>query len=231
MIALLGAVLVASLGGSLHCAAMCGPFAGLAGGTAPGARWTPHVSYALGRLGSYVLLGAIAGAIGAAVDVASIGGVAMVIAGVAMLLWGGASLARALGWRRGSSAGGATGPMLYAIRRKRPALRAALVGVLTAALPCGWLYAFVVVAAGTASPLLGGAVMATFWLGSQPALLGAGLTLRALARKLGPRLPVVTASLQIAVGVIALGMRAPMVLDPPAHAHHSTNPTEATSCH
>jgi hypothetical protein len=54
-------------------------------------------------------------------------------------------------------------------------------------------------------------VLATFWLGTMPALLGAGLSLRAIARRLGTRLPVVTACLQIAIGVVALTARAPMV--------------------
>jgi sulfite exporter TauE/SafE len=221
VIALLAAVLVSSLAGSLHCAAMCGPFAGLAGGS--GAGFTPHLAYGAGRLAGYGVLGAIAGVVGAAVDLASVGGVAMIVAGIAMLVWGTVSLARAFGAGKGGEARGVK-PMLYAIKRKRPVARGALVGLLTAALPCGWLYAFVVVAAGTGSPVGGALVMATFWLGTMPALLGAGLSLRALARRLGARLPVVTACLQIAIGVVALTARAPMV----GHA-----PSDATehSCH
>jgi len=236
VIALLAAVLASAVVGSLHCAAMCGPLAGIAGTSDPGApRWRPHLAYGGGRLAAYLVLGVIAGAVGAAVDLAgnlaSVGRVAMIVAGVAMLAWGGWSLTRALGLRRGGPGGaGDARPMLYAIRRRRPALRAALVGMLTAALPCGWLYAFVIVAAGTGSPAMGAAVMATFWLGTTPALLGAGLTLRTLARRLGPRLPVITASLQIVVGAVALAVRAPM-LDhhhaPAPEAAHSMEP----SCH
>jgi hypothetical protein len=51
--------------------------------------------------------------------------------------------------------------------------------------------------------------------------------MRALARRLGPRLPVLTASLQIAVGVVALALRAP--IEPEAHPTHEI-PAE-TSCH
>jgi uncharacterized protein len=214
VIAMLAAVWVSAVAGSLHCAAMCGPLAGVAGIAEPGApRWRPSVAYGGGRLAAYVGLGAIAGAIGAAIDLVSVGGVAMAIAGVAMLGWGAASLARAL--RGGGATSSRPGPMLYAIRRRRPVVRGALVGVLTAALPCGWLYAFVIVAAGTGSMIAGAAVMATFWLGTTPALLGAGLTLRAVARRLGRRLPLVTAGLQIALGVAVLAARAPMI-DPPA---------------
>ena len=220
MIAMLGATLVSALAGSLHCAAMCGPLAGAAGGA--------HVPYALGRLAGYLVLGVVAGAIGAAVDlagdVASIGRIAMIVAGVALCAWGLWSLAVALGWTRAREVAGAARPMLYAIRRRGRTTRGALVGLLTAALPCGWLWAFVVVAAGTGSPAGGALVMATLWLGSTPALLGAGFALRALARRLGRRLPVVTACLQIAVGVVALAARAPMLeadrADPTEHACH-----------
>jgi len=232
VIALLAAVLVSALAGSLHCAAMCGPLASLAGTGDPGSpRWTPHVAYGLGRLSAYVVLGVIAGAIGAAVDLAaslaSLGEVAMVIAGLAMIGLGARTLVRARGGVAGDSR-----PMLYAIRPRRPALRGALVGLLTAALPCGWLYAFVVVAAGTASPWRGAIVMATFWLGATPALIGAGLTVRALARRLGRRLPVITAGLQIAIGLVALGLRAPMF----GHAPHASAVSTSTvpaehSCH
>lgn len=225
MTGLLVAVLIAGFTGSLHCAAMCGPFAGLA---------RHQTAYAVGRLAAYLVLGVLAGALGAAVDLAgdlaAVGGIAMLVAGAALLVWGTVSLARALGlFRRGASAAGPARPMLYAIRRERRVLRAGLIGAFTALLPCGWLWAFVVVAAGTAAPTSGAAVMAALWLGSTPALLGAGLTLRALARRLGPRLPVVTASLQIAVGVLALAVRAPMIDAAPPAATVEV-PAEA-SCH
>ena len=206
MSALLFGVLVAGLTGSLHCAAMCGPFAGLA-------RHQP--AYAAGRLAAYLGLGVIAGALGAAVDLAgdlaAIGPVAMTIAGVALIVWGALSLARALGLLGGRAAAGPVRPMLYAIGRRRRATRAALIGAFTALLPCGWLWAFVVVAAGTGAPAQGALVMAALWLGSAPALAGAGLTVQALAVRLGPRLPLVTAGLQIAIGVLALVMRAPLL--------------------
>lgn len=207
MIALLGAVLVSAVAGSLHCAAMCGPLAGAAG--------RGQAAYAAGRLAGYVVLGVVAGAVGAAVDLAgdlaSVSGVAMIVAGVALLGWGAWSLATALGWRRGGGGGGEARPMLYAIRRRGAHTRGALIGLVTPALPCGWLWAFVVIAAGTGDPAGGALVMATLWLGSAPALLGAGLAMRALARRLGRRLPVVTACLQIAVGATALAVRAPMI--------------------
>ncbi len=224
MMALLIGVLIAGVTASLHCAAMCGPFAALS---------QHQFGFALGRLGSYIALGAVAGTVGAAVNVAgnlaTIGPVAMALAGAAMVAWGAASMARALGWRRKSEGTGATQPMLFAIRRRRGAWRGALIGAFTVVLPCGWLWAFVVIAAGTGAPHTGAAVMAALWLGSTPALLGAGATLRVLGRRLGPRLPILVASLQLAIGILALAMRAPM-LDAPPQAATAEIPTEA-SCH
>jgi len=226
--ALLVTVLASAFAGSLHCAAMCGPLAGLAGTGDPSvARWLPHLAYGAGRLAAYLTLGVIAGAVGATIDLAgelvAIGELAMILAGVAMLATGTLALARVI--RHRGRRAPSTRPLLYAIRRRRPLVRGVLVGLLTAALPCGWLYAFVVVAAGTATPLGGAAVMAAFWLGSTPALIGAGLSLRALARRLGPRLPVLTAVLQLGLGTVALVERHAIV------GHVPTIGEQEPSCH
>jgi sulfite exporter TauE/SafE len=80
-------------------------------------------------------------------------------------------------------------------------LRALVVGLSTTLLPCGWLYAFAVTAAGTGSVLGGVSVMAAFWLGSVPLLLAAGVGLRALSARLSRHVPVLTALLLIGVGL------------------------------
>jgi uncharacterized protein len=51
-------------------------------------------------------------------------------------------------------------------------IRGLVVGLLTALLPCGWLYLFALLAAGTGSIQLGALVMVAFWLGSIPLLVG-----------------------------------------------------------
>ena len=45
-----------------------------------------------------------------------------------------------------------------------------LVGLLTALLPCGWLYTYVTASIATRNPFTGTMVMFLFWLGSLPAL-------------------------------------------------------------
>ena len=44
------------------------------------------------------------------------------------------------------------------------------VGILTALLPCGWLYTYVLAAVATQSPATGAFLMGLFWLGGLPAL-------------------------------------------------------------
>ena len=90
---------------------------------------------------------------------------------------------------------------------RRPARRAWLIGVLTGLLPCGWLWAFVVSAAGTASPSTGAAVMAVFWLGTVPAMTGVltlgGPVIDGVRRKL----PVISACVLIGLGLATLAVR------------------------
>ena len=69
--------------------------------------------------------------------------------------------------------------------RLTPLPRALSTGLLTAFLPCGWLYLFALKAAETGSPLRGALFMIAFWLGSVPALVLVGAGVQTLARLLG----------------------------------------------
>ena len=234
MIELLAAVFVASLVGSLHCAGMCGGIVVLCvGGEAVrpgpdrgrdrGRAWKRHAAYNLGRLVAYVSLGAMSGAVGAAVD---LGGARMglprvtaIVSGAAMILFGLVALLRASGVRGPGlrlppRLQGALEAGMGAARRLPPVRRALAVGLLTALLPCGWLYAFVVAAAATGSAPLGALTMAVFWLGTVPILLGLGAGVETLARPLRRRLPTVTAIALVAVGAAAVIGR----LNVPAYA-------------
>lgn len=219
--AILGGVLVASLAGSLHCAGMCGGFVAFWAGDAGGRdRVAAHLTYSLGRLLTYLGFGAAAGALGAALDLAGelagISRVAALTAGVLMVAWGLAALGSALGWR-------VPGPRLprrlaqlarraHAAAAKRPPLvRAFSVGLLTTLLPCGWLHLFTVTAAGTADPLAGMAVMGAFWLGTLPLLTALGAGVQALAAPLRRHVPVVSAVLILAIGLLTLAGRTPLM--------------------
>lgn len=207
MIALFGTVVVASLAGSLHCLAMCGPLIGLAGGTR-GLRLA--LAHAVGRLVTYVALGVGAGALGRAIDLAGrlgdIQRVATVLAAVTIFAW---AIVALTGRRVGGAKGKVFTAGLAQIRSRRPARRAALIGVLTGLLPCGWLWAFVVSAAGTGSPLIGGLVMGAFWLGTVPAMTGALALGGSVIERLRARMPVVTALALVTLGIGTLAMRWP----------------------
>jgi uncharacterized protein len=78
--------------------------------------------------------------------------------------------------------------------------RAAALGCVTALLPCGWLYGFVLAAAGTGSALRGALVLAAFWSGSVPVLVGVSSLGRAVSRALGARTPLFSSLVLLALG-------------------------------
>jgi sulfite exporter TauE/SafE len=209
MIALWITILGSSLVGSLHCLAMCGPLIGLSGGRHS---LSLALAHALGRLATYAALGALAGVVGGAVDLgghlAAVQHVAAIAAGAVIVGWGLRGIAVARGWWSAGTARGALFQRgLVQIRGRRAAQRAWLVGALTGLLPCGWLWAFVVSAAGTASPAAGAAVMAVFWLGTVPAMTGM-LALGGVAVSgLRWRMPVISACVLLALGVATLAVR------------------------
>lgn len=216
MIPLMGAVLVASLLGSLHCAGMCGAFVAFAVASDESAsprRWRLNVAYNIGRLVTYCLLGAVAGTIGAAVDLggAAVGvrdGAAMLAGGV-MVVFGVVTVLRLNGVRIARLPLPAALSKFVAAGHRvamqwTPVRRALAIGLLTTLLPCGWLYAFAVTAAGTANPAYGAATMAVFWLGTLPVMAALGAGLQSLAGPLRRKVPMATALLLVAVGVFTI---------------------------
>lgn len=232
MSALVLSVLGASLLGSPHCAAMCGGFVCFFSGQA-GDRPSPitHAAYHAGRLTSYALLGFAAGMAGAGFDLAGrMAGFqrpAAVAAGVLLILWGLAGLAAAAGLGRSATAAPAGFRRLFsgAIARladKPPIIRALTIGLLTALLPCGWLYVFVATAASTGSGVSGALVMAAFWAGTVPVLAGMGAVAQRAAGPLRARLPVLTAAVLVVLGVLTVAgkFQAPHASHPPAVHDH-----------
>lgn len=215
------AVLAASIVGSPHCAGMCGPFVCF---YAAGPRTTPrsHAAYNAGRLVSYVLLGALAGALGArlnaAGELAGVSRAAAITSGSLMVAWGLAQIAGTWGLRVPNLGAPpalqrAFGGALQRLRERPPAVRAAATGLLTTLLPCGWLYAFVATAAGSGSAITGMMVMAAFWAGTLPALVAVGMGVQRLAGPLSRRLPAISAAVLVALGLLSISGR--LTLHPP----------------
>ena len=235
MIALASSVLAASLVGSLHCAGMCGGIAACAGGAGEcSARRSALASsiYHVSRGLSYAAVGVVAGAVGQAVDsggmLVGVQRVAAIAAGLMVALVGVALLVRA------SGAGGATDvrPPEWISRavawihrralRLAPPQRAATIGLASVLLPCGWLWAFAAVAAGTGVWWQGAVVMVAFWIGTVPVLaaLGAGIASLGGARRRW--VTAVAGAAMVAVGVHTAFVRAPLAERALASARTST---------
>ncbi len=223
---LISAVVSASLLGSLHCVGMCGPLAIWASGAGEGQRATQLAVasglYHFGRLLTYALAGFIAGAVGQILDQGGqslgIQLVAARVVGTLMILIGLVKLWQLLSphWLRHGAANpgtAASGPTLRPSRisawlvRLRPwvfslpvPLRALITGLLTTLLPCGWLYLFALLAAGTGSMVTGPVVMAAFWLGSVPALVALVSGTQLLAVRFRQGIPLATAVVLIMAG-------------------------------
>jgi sulfite exporter TauE/SafE len=214
MIALHATILVASLLGSLHCASMCGPFAAFAmmrdRRRGP---WLLQALYHGGRLFAYATLGALAGGFGASLNfggsLLGIGRVAGVFTGVLLVALGARRVLAILGVRTpqfpgGSTVGRGLARLQASIVHSDPVVRSLGTGLLTALLPCGWLYAFVATAAGTGSAWTGVTVMLVFWLGSVPILAGIGSGVRQVLARTGRWLQIATAVLVIGLGVVSI---------------------------
>ena len=212
------AVFVASLLGSVHCAAMCGGFvAAYAGGERQGLgrRLAAHVAYNGGRLVTYVALGAAAGSLGRALDLAGhaagLAHVAAVVTGLTLVVTGAVGLApRAapglVRLKTGPARGlaGLLSSVLVSFRKRPAELRAAVLGLSSTLLPCGWLYAFAAFAAGTGKATAGAWLMSAFWAGSVPVMLGVGISLQAVTVRFKRLLPRLRSVLVLGVGTVTL---------------------------
>jgi len=200
----------------------------------PAVKTSRHVLqafYHLGRLITYISLGVFAGTLGATLDLGgSLVGLqrtAAIVAGAMMVTFGLLTLLRVLGANirrmpipavltKFASAGHARAAHLT------PSARALVTGLLTTLLPCGWLYAFVITAAGTASPGLGALTMFAFWLGTLPVLATLGFSFHKVSRALGAQLPAITASAIILVGIYTIYSRTSRAAEIAQHTHAPT---------
>jgi sulfite exporter TauE/SafE len=178
------AALLAGLLGGVHCVGMCGgivaAFSFRADGSKPPFRL--HLGYNIGRVFSYTLFGALAGALGASLNLLEIRPLQLALyvlaQGVMILL--GLYLA---GWNRWvlvfEKAGGALWSRVQPLFRKLLPVKnlagALLAGMAWGWLPCGLVYSVLVMALAAGSATSGAALMLAFGLGTLPNLLGMAL--------------------------------------------------------
>ncbi len=161
--------LVAGLVTSLHCAGMCGPLACAllpAGGPGKGSPQTALALYHAGRIVSYALVGALAGAFGAAVAGIFSFPVTAYLPWALVVLF----LVFIFGWEKQVPLPVAVSRAVFRLRLRagklsRPILGSSL-GLLTPFLPCAPLYILFGVALFTGSATGGGLLLAAFAAGT-----------------------------------------------------------------
>jgi sulfite exporter TauE/SafE len=165
--------LLMGLLGSAHCAVMCGGVASTMCG-----RPKQTLAFNAGRIGTYTLLGAVAGAFGALVPSFAIvlrPIAALVLLGVGLHLAGITNLfmkVEKIGlpiWKR------------LAPLTKR-SLPSAALGAIWGFVPCGLVYAALTLAALTENAAIGALTMLAFGLGTMPAMTVVARIARHLAR-------------------------------------------------
>ncbi len=205
--AIFGAVFLTGLLGGVHCAGMCGGIVAALSGQAGGRRLSLHLAYNGGRVVSYALAGALAGAAGSlglllegllpvqlalyVLANAMLIGLGLYLAGVSSVVAWIERLGAAL-WRR-------IQPLARNLLPADTLPRALGMGLLWGWLPCGLVYAVLTTALLTGNALDGAAIMAAFGLGTLPNLLLAGLALRRMTAATRSR------PLRMAAGGMVLG--------------------------
>ena len=228
-------VLAAGFAGSFHCIGMCGGFA-CALGRAPqgghGATTLRHLLYNSGRLTTYCFLGALAGALGQVIctqqgaTVTLLGGslgaaerILAIVAGLLMIamalqFFGVLQAFHHLAFGFGSSTFAMSMRSLLTTRNRGAPLA---FGVFNGFLPCPLVYAFAAEAASTGQALPGFLTMASFGLGTFPAMLMMGGVGRVLAPAWRQRGVWLAGSCILLLGIITLGRG---ILPFAAHMEH-----------
>ena len=188
-VGLLGFLTLGLLGGFGHCVGMCSPFvlfvsrryAPPEGGRR--AAFAAQLWYTLGRVVTYAILGALAGALGGVVQLAGallgVQRAASVVAGGVLVVWAVVALADLV---PGFATGGGLFAKVAARLKGRVPGHPFAVGLFLGLLPCGLLYSAVIAAVARGGPLEGATALALFGLGTAPALLGVSLADELLAR-------------------------------------------------
>lgn len=208
----LSAAVLAGLLGSAHCLGMCAGISGLFAVNANVASLRDNLPFALtynlGRVISYALLGTIVGAFGSVVIKASPGiasGV-RILSGVVIILVG-LKVAFDLRWllaieRMGASLWSRIAPTAKALLPVTTLPRALGLGLVWGWLPCGLVYSVLLIAATSADSFNGAMIMAAFGLGTMPAMIMTGLG----AAKLTQIMRRKSARVGLGLLIVALGL-------------------------
>ncbi|MEZ4713079.1 MAG: sulfite exporter TauE/SafE family protein [Caldilineaceae bacterium] len=197
------------LAGFSHCAGMCGPLVStfvLHRRQQRGDVTSSLLTFQMGRLTTYALLGLLVGGLGALLRVqvmargwqssmSIIIGLLMLAAGLHLLGWLPIGHLAPAGLLQRVS-----GLIRRTMRQTHPAANFAL-GMSNALLPCAPVYTMLLLAATTGNPLRGGLAMFIFGLGTLPSMIGVGLFASRVSVQLRGHLFRAAAALIMLVGV------------------------------
>lgn len=227
LLAMMAAAAAAGLFGGVHCAAMCGGIVSLTSKprhATSGQRLAHALAYNAGRVMSYVVAGALAGALGSTGAVLRGGApmqqLAMFLMGVSLLIVA-LNLAGVRPVMRGIEAAGSVlwrrvQPLSrHWLPARSPAQSLAL-GAVWGWLPCGLVYATLLLAMSSGSAIEGALILAAFGAGTLPNLL----LLHVVVRQLHTRLQIAWARYAASALIAAAGLYGmlhalqPAALDP-----------------
>lgn len=196
-------IISSSFFGSWHCAGMCGPVATLM--SARKSLW----SYHLGRLISYSLLGLLAGSLGQfflTSDFIILRWISAILLALILII-SGSTLILPAHWRARLSSLSWSHRIFSLIKRLQAfhiGRSGFAVGLLTALLPCGWLYTYVTAAIATKSPWAGALTLSLFWLGGLPALSAVPMMVRQSIQAAGLRQQRIAGGVLVVAGLYSL---------------------------
>lgn len=186
------AIFLVGLLGGTHCVGMCGGIVGALSAQVAGGRagWPLHLAYNFGRILSYIVAGALVGAIGglglAFGPVAKVQLVFYVLASLMLIALGfylmGFQRSLAFAEKAGQGLWRRIQPYTRRFLPVRNAGQAVSLGLLWGWLPCGLVYSVLATALVSGSAARGAMAMAAFGLGTLPNLLLAGLLLSRFRR-------------------------------------------------
>ena len=229
----LTAALVAGVLGSAHCLGMCAGISGLyavnASARAATSQLPMALTYNLGRLLSYAVLGAAVGLFGGTVvqAIPRLAGPVRLVSGAVIVLIG---LQIAFNWRilqpleaMGAVVWQKVSPAAKGLLPVTTAPRALALGLLWGLLPCGLVYSMLLIAATSADAADGSLIMLAFGIGTTPAMVMTGIGALQLSRLMSRRNTRLGAGLLIViVGVLTLAMPVSRLFDAgeSGHMHH-----------
>jgi sulfite exporter TauE/SafE len=184
---LIGFAVLGLLGGVGHCVGMCAPFVLLVSKSYGRPRRSPALAqlwYGAGRISTYALLGAAAGALGGVVELAGrlmgvqrlaagAAGIALIVTAVLSLTDRGAAHPLHAGWFNRAMA---------RIRSRFPG-HPFVLGLFLGLLPCGLLYTAVLAAVARGGASAGAVALAAFGAGTLPSLFGVAIANEFLLRR------------------------------------------------